>query len=304
MGTSHGHVHTLPTIDAPTVTLTPLIIRARDGYALRGVHFLPDSSPRAAILINAGTAIPQIYYAAFAAELASRGFAAITYDYRGVAASAPAVMRGFEATKIDWGRCDITGALDHLCQRHPEVPHFIFGHSVGGQLLGLVDAPERIDAVATYGTGFGYWGEISAPYKYYVWWMWYVGIPAITALCGYMPAALSGFGVDLPSGVVRDWARWGKRPSYFIPEIGDAPGFDNLTAPWRAFLATDDAVATPLNARRLHDCYRGTDIEEVRVDPADVGVQELGHVRFFSRKNRAAWEPVITWYEGQLAQRT
>src|SRR5262249_52982075 len=64
-------------------------IAARDGYALAATVFTPEGPPRGTVLVNSATAVPRRFYAGFAAYLAERGFACLTYDYRGVGGSRP-----------------------------------------------------------------------------------------------------------------------------------------------------------------------------------------------------------------------
>ena len=127
MGNSRGRVIKLPEIDRDDVQQRRVTISTRDGQLLEGVQYDPVSGAKAAILINAGTGIPQYFYASFAAYLASRGFGVLTYDYRGIGASAPRSLRGYEATKVDWGRLDFTAAFSRLEREYPEVPHYVFG---------------------------------------------------------------------------------------------------------------------------------------------------------------------------------
>ena len=62
-------------------------IAARDGYPLAATVFTPEGPPRGTVLINSATAVPRKIYRGFAAYLAGRGFAALTYEYRGVGGS-------------------------------------------------------------------------------------------------------------------------------------------------------------------------------------------------------------------------
>ncbi len=57
---------------------------ARDGYALACTVFAPQAAPRGTVLINSATAVPRKIYRAFATYLAEQGFAALSYDYRGI----------------------------------------------------------------------------------------------------------------------------------------------------------------------------------------------------------------------------
>src|ERR1700753_2609140 len=57
---------------------------AEDGYQLGATLFLPLGPKRHAVLINSATAVPRKIYRKFAGYLARRGFAVLTYDYRGI----------------------------------------------------------------------------------------------------------------------------------------------------------------------------------------------------------------------------
>lgn len=275
-------------------------IETPDGTRLAGTLFTPSHSPDATILMCSGTGIPRGFYHGFARFLARRGFAVLTFDFRGVAESAPDDLRGYQATKQDWARLDTSAALSWLAQRFPGLPSVVAGHSVGTQMLGLVDRPEDIDAVVSIASGFGYWGAMPRPYRYFVWSLWYLAIPFFARTLGYIPAKRLGLGEDLPAGVGREWARWGKRRAYFTSELAHQPGFARLQAPWLAVLATDDEIATRENSLPLYDLYPNSPLDLLELDPADHGMDEIGHLGFFSRRRRALWPQISSWLQQTL----
>jgi predicted alpha/beta hydrolase len=273
----------------------PVRVPALDGRRLAGSYFEPEGAPRGTVLLLSGTGIPKRFYAPFAAHLARRGFGTLTLDYRGIGESRPERWRGFEATKQDWARLDFSGGFDWLEQRLPGVPRLVFGHSVGGQLLGLMARPEAIDGVVTFGTSFGYWRHMEGAYGWMVGGLWYVAIPLLTRLFGYMPTSALGLGEDLPAGVAREWARWGRRRDYFTAELADRPGFASLSAPWLALYASDDPVATPANAEPMLALYPNADTRIETLDPTDHGHRSIGHLSFFRRAKSDLWPRVSDW---------
>ena len=94
---------------------------AADGYLLGATLFLPRAGARHhAVLINSATAVPRKIYRGFAAYLARRGCAVLTYDYRGIGDSRqravtgynqPKSLVGFKATMADWAALDVTAAV-------------------------------------------------------------------------------------------------------------------------------------------------------------------------------------------------
>ena len=79
------------------MTSGPIEFSAADGYALHGTLWSPDAPPRALVLIHPATAVPERLYAGFARFLTERGFAALTYNYRGIGASRPARLGALKA---------------------------------------------------------------------------------------------------------------------------------------------------------------------------------------------------------------
>jgi predicted alpha/beta hydrolase len=270
-------------------------VPALDGHRLEGSYFEPVGAPRGSVLLLSGTGIPRRFYAPFAGHLARRGFGTLTLDYRGIGSSRPERWRRFEASKQDWARLDFSGGFDWVERRVPDRPRFVVGHSVGGQLLGLMARPEAIDGVVTFGTSFGYWRHMRGAYGWMVGGLWYVGIPLLTGLFGYMPASALGLGEDLPAGVAREWARWGRRADYFIGELGDQPGFAALDAPWLALYAEDDEIARPANAAPLLDLYRNAETRVRTLVPADHGHDAIGHLGFFRRGKSDLWPLASDW---------
>jgi len=272
-------------------------VGARDGFTLQGTLFEPSGTSRAALLLAPGTGIPRGYYKGFAAALCGQGVTVLTLDYRGVAGSRPPRLSGFQASKVDWARLDLSAGFDFLKRVSPQGPRLVLGHSVGGQLLALMDQHTEVDAIFTYGTGFGYWGAVAGAYRYFVAGMWYVGVPLLTQVFGYLPAKRLGLGEDLPAGVARDWARWGRRRNYFTSELAHEPGFKAIRAPWRAVYALDDEIATADNVRAMLGLYPNAAIDIQYVDPVAWGYEGMGHVPFFSRAKLRAWRFVFDWLD-------
>nr|WP_247682360.1 hypothetical protein [Burkholderia sp. Tr-862] len=93
------------------MTPEPIEFSAADGYPLRGTLWSPDAPPRALVLIHPATAVPERLYAGFARFLTERGFAALTYNYRGIGASRPARLSALQARMRDWVELDVGAAI-------------------------------------------------------------------------------------------------------------------------------------------------------------------------------------------------
>ncbi|HAN84745.1 MAG TPA: alpha/beta hydrolase, partial [Micrococcus luteus] len=72
-------------------TSTLVRLRARDGFVLAARHLAPmttpPASPAGTVVIASATGVKATYYRRYAEFLASHGFHAVTFDYRGVGES-------------------------------------------------------------------------------------------------------------------------------------------------------------------------------------------------------------------------
>jgi predicted alpha/beta hydrolase len=114
-------------------------LRCDDGVELAAHWYepAPGRGPaRAVAVIHAATGVPQGFYRAFAQWLARRGYAVLTYDYRGIGLSRRGPIQAERATMRDWGRLDMSAALAAAARRRseggpagtPPLPLLLVGH--------------------------------------------------------------------------------------------------------------------------------------------------------------------------------
>jgi predicted alpha/beta hydrolase len=269
---------------------------ARDGYPLAATEFVPDGPARVAIVINSATAVPRRIYRGFATYLAERSFAALTYDYRGVAGSRPKSLIGFPARMRDWAALDVTAALEHVRARWPDVPLAAVGHSFGGQAIGLLPNNEVISRTLMIAAQAGYWRLFSPPENYRVLAMMNAG-RLVTHAFGYTPG-WTGIGEDLPKDVFLEWTKWVMSPRYFLddatlPELANFPRYHGAL---RAIGINDDPWATPPAIDLLLSAFTGTRPERIQVDPRALGGGPIGHFGFFRPHHRdTLWCDAADW---------
>ncbi|MBB6095276.1 putative alpha/beta hydrolase [Povalibacter uvarum] len=259
------------------------------------------SPPRGTVVIPSAMGVAQSYYGRFAEWLSTQGYCAITFDYRGIGRSAPSSLRGFEATIFDWAR-DCDAVIEFAKQRWPELPLFWVGHSLGGQLLGLLANRARIERVMTVATGNGYWLENSWPTRRFVWWMWYVAVPVATRLVGYFPGKRLRKVGDLPRGVIEQWRRWCLDREYVVGVEGEnvRASYSSVEMPMVCVSFTDDEMMSEQSVRSLHRLYSHAPIEYRRIAPRDIGVRRIGHFGFFRPQfEQTLWTMVPRWLEAQ-----
>ena len=155
----------------------------------------------------------------------------------------------------DWGLLDMRAALDAGAARAQGLPVVTFGHSVGGQFLGLLANHRLARAHVQIATSVGYWRWEHAPFRYLAWWFWRVHGPLMLALKGYIPTGGGWAGLPLPRGVYEEWRRWCLRPDHFGPDLATylaANVFAEIRAPLLSVGFTDDPIATRRTVEALN----------------------------------------------------
>ncbi|HHP7236846.1 alpha/beta hydrolase family protein, partial [Longibacter sp.] len=184
-----------------------LTIPACDGFLLSASCFGPDR-PDTVLVVAPATGVRRSLYRRMAEHLGQRGFAVITFDYRGTGGSRPDSLRGFEASMVDWAVEDLGGVIEWSSDRFPKAGRVVLGHSYGGCAVGLAPNAGLLDALVAIASPNAYWGYWPFPQRYGYAALWYAGMPALAHLCGYFPGRALGLGEDLPLGVALQWARW------------------------------------------------------------------------------------------------
>lgn len=264
---------------------------------LQGRLFLPPSPPRAAVVLNGATAVPQRFYQAFARWLAEeRGLACLTYDYRDFQTSAQAHPRHSSATMADWALGDQPAARAEMRRQLPGVPLWVIGHSLGGMLMPLQEGIDDIARMICVASGLVHHRDHPWPYQGLARLFWFGHVPLAARLLGYLPGRLTGFGPDLPAPAYWQWRRWCTHPQCFYPEIGTTlppPDWRRSGAPVDLVGLADDPVCPPVSVLKLAGLY-GQDAARFRLlQPADFGLDKVGHLGAFARRNRAIWPALI-----------
>jgi len=250
--------------------------------------------------------VEQAYYADFAHWLAAQGYWVVTFDYRGVGQSRPAAfrpsLRGFESDVLAWAQRDATALVDFMAERLGERPLLWVGHSLGGQILGLLDRPERIRAIVTVAAGSGYWRDYVPRLRRFAPALWFGIIPVALLLFGYFPGRRLGMIGDVPRGVMRQWRAWCLDPDYLfgVEDPAWRVTYARLRQPILSLSFTDDEYLSERNIASLHAFYAGAVREMRRLEPGDIGVDRIGHFGFFRRRHaERLWPQAHDWLVDQ-----
>jgi predicted alpha/beta hydrolase len=268
-----------------------------DGALLRGRIFRPKGVPRAALVLHGATGAPARFYRAFAEwAVAERDLAVLTYDYRDFGASLRRPMRGSRATLTDWGRHDQSAALATLARMYPDTPLWVLGHSVGGLWLGWHDAMKRVTRSITIGAGLTHVTDHPAHYRWKARAFWSPPVRLAARVAGYLPGRMVGLGADLPRGVYEDWRRWCLTPGWHLSDVGRTlplPDPHRVTGHLRMIAVSDDDLVPPVAVWRARALYPEAMKEQRVLRPGDFGLDNIGHIPPFQRRNAVLWPAIL-----------
>ncbi len=193
--------------------------------------------------------------------------------------------------------------IETLKVRLPDRPLFVVGHSLGGQLIGMIPNRDLIDGVVMVASGSGYWRDTAQNTPRTSLLMFHLLVPPLTALFGYFPGKTLRVIGNLPRGVIGQWRRWCLHPEYMIGVEGDSvrADFATLKTPMLLLSFTDDELMSAVSTESLHRFYANASIEHQRIAPSDLGVVRIGHFGFFRRHSEQTLWPLSTqWLEQRL----
>lgn len=272
-----------------------------DGRQLAARWFQPAHAPaRAVAVVNAATGVPQRFYRHFAAWLAQRGYAVLTYDYRGIGESRQGPLRAEPARMRDWALLDMPAALAEAA-RHRQgpagrpLPLLLVGHSFGGNAIGLADGFEQADALLGVAAQSGDWRHWRGRHRWVTHAFFHALLPAAAHLLGKAPGwVLGGSGAGLPKGVALDWARWGRRRGYLFtdPELAaHLPRYRQFRGPAHLWHISDDRSYGPADAvDALAAQFSAARVERPALDAAALNSGRIGHFGAFrAEPGRRIW---------------
>lgn len=278
---------------------TRIDITTQDGHRLVGHCYASRGPAKRALLLANAMGVPQRFYAKFAQWLSEQGMMVLTFDFRGQGESAPRSLKGFAADLDTWARYDLQAAVDWLQQHHPDLPKTFMGHSLGGQLFGMIRGHEAFDRMVTVASGSGYWRYNAAPLRYFVWLLWFVIAPVSMRVAGYFPGKRLRTVGDLPTGVMRQWRRWCLHPDYLGAE-GDTTRhtYAQVRTPITAVILEDDELIVPKGIRALYRLYANAPVRFEQLKPAALGLKRIGHFGYFhSHSAQTLWPRALRWID-------
>ncbi len=274
-------------------------IQCSDEFELGATLYEPIDL-KAAIMICPATGIRQRFYNSFATYLAENGYGVICFDNRGIGNSKNGSINDVNASLINWGRLDMTAVLEELKRKFPNTTYHLVGHSAGGQLVGLMDNAFELSSIFNFAASSGRIKNMPYPFRITATFFLNYFILISNFLFGKTNSQWVGMGEPLPKEVAAQWSRWCNGAGYCATGFGkeiDHHFYDELTIPSKWVYATDDGIANLKNVKDMARVFTKSKTEIVKLDPKELGLKEIGHMKFFSSKNKQLWKMALEWLD-------
>lgn len=272
--------------------------------ALSPTWFTPSGTPRAVLLIASAMSVRQDFYAPFGEYLCEQGFEVGTFDYRDAGFGARANPADSRITLLDW-RDDVDAMLGVAEARAAGRPILYCGHSLGGQLLGLLDRHPQIHAAMTVASGTGYWRH-NPKMTLQLLYLWFFAMPVYTRAFGYFPGRRVGKVGDLPREIALSWSAWCRHPEYLMGDVAmrAVAAYEKVTTPILSMSFTDDTYIPKPAVEQLHGWYRNAAVTRRHLAPVEAAARNIGHFGFFKLgRNHALWREVAEWLDARIDER-
>lgn len=278
--------------------LINLAITTDDGFELAATEFSPASSNGKGLIINGATGVVQKYYQAYAEFLCEQGFTVLTYDFRGIGGSKKSQPSSPAPTMLHWGQRDMDAVLSHFIERNPGLIVKGIGHSIGGQLLGVLPDNNRYQGFMGIASQHIYWKNWPVKDRPLTVAFFFGVLPIFYKLTGGLPKWVLG-AEYLPKQVARDWSRFGRKKAYIADPKGRPlrEGFHGYSGKMRLYAMADDKrFAPPSAVHQLEKLFKTADSEVKVLHPHDYEMKAIDHFGFFKKNmNKQAWHDSAAW---------
>jgi len=271
-----------------------------DQFAIAATTYTPTTEIKGAILIGPATGIKRQFYASFASFLAEKGYGVITFDNRGIGGSLIGNIRNVDASLQCWGEKDMPAAFEQLKKEFPNNNYHLVGHSAGGQLVGLMPNAMDFTSIFNFACSSGQLKNMSALGAAKAHFFMNFFLPLSNVFFGHAKSQWFGMGEPLPKAVAQQWRKWCNGAGYVKTSFGKTVHnhlYDDLSIPSMWVNAVDDEIAIDENVQDMLTVFTKMNAETLTLSPKDYALDEIGHMKFFSRKSQVLWTHALNWLE-------
>jgi len=280
--------------------LTETKITCVDQYTIAATIYTPKKKLKGAVLIGPATGIQRPFYASFAAFLAEKGYGVFTFDNRGIGDSLVGRVSESDASLQCWGEKDMPAVLEQMKTTFPNTKYHLIGHSAGGQLVGLMHNAKDFTSIFNFACSSGQLKNMNTAYAIKAHFFMNFFIPVSNKIFGHTKSQWLGMGEPLPKAVAQQWREWCNSEGYVKAAFGKTVHthlYDELSTPSMWVNAVDDEIAINENVEDMLSVFTKIGAEKLTLSADDYALDEIGHMKFFSRKSQVLWVHALNWLE-------
>jgi predicted alpha/beta hydrolase len=273
-----------------------ITIKAADGYPLSAIYFTPEGKSIGTLVISSATGVKKEFYSNFSSFLVQKGYTVLLFDYRGIGGSAPLNLKSMKSYIHEWGTMDMNAMVNFLVNEKGLTDIIWIGHSIGAQLVGLLDNHQHIRKVIAINAALGYWGYFPFPMKLVIWVLWYIIGPSLVKIYGYGTMRKIGWGEDLPKNVLLEWRQWCLSKNYyrsFLQKRLKTDKFYHFTRPITAIYTSDDFIANDKTVPLMMNFFPNAPREILKLYVKRYTPYKVGHTGIFRKKFKKDLWPVL-----------
>jgi predicted alpha/beta hydrolase len=283
-----------------THTTTESRVICADNVTLKATIYRPFHDIKGAILIGPATGIKRQFYAHFSKFLAENGYGVITFDNRGIGESLNGHINECDASLQCWGEKDMPAVFEELKRTFPQVKYHLFGHSAGGQLVGLMHNAMELTSIFNVACSSGQLKNMKKMSIIKAHFFMNMFIPLSNLFFGHTKSQWFGMGEQLPKPAAAQWRSWCNGEGYVKVAFGKTIHthlYNELSIPSLWINAVDDEIAIDENVSDMISVFSKLETETLTLSAEDYGLKEIGHMKFFSRRSKVLWKHALDWLE-------
>jgi predicted alpha/beta hydrolase len=280
-----------------------ITIIAPDGFPLSALFGEPERNARGTVVISAATGVRKEFYLNFARFLVENSYRVLLYDYRGIGESAAGDIKASPIYMHEWGTQDMNAVINYLTDTCGFKDIIWLGHSIGAQLVGLLEKRDYVSKVISINAALGYWGYFPYPMKIVVWLLWHIIGPLLINIYGYGVMKKIGWGENLPRNVILEWRSWCMSKTYYMDFLKHrlkASCFYNFTIPITAIYISDDYIANDKTAPLMKQFFPNAPYQLIKLDVSRYTYHKVGHTGIFRKRFAdALWPWLLQTIHGE-----
>lgn len=254
-----------------------------------------SKTTKAIVIILPATGVLQTYYAKLARFLQKNNYTVYTFDYGGIGKSKMKPLTKFDTSLSNWATNDIESVFKYINKLHPSKKINCIGHSLGGQLLGLVPSNKLINNIilaASPSNHYSFWDGFEKTKNFF---NWFVIFPFFTTFFKYFPSKFFMKMENLPKSMAKEFYTWSQENDYyFSSKINLKKYHYQIKNKLTSYSTVNDPYAPKKAVDWLTKKYSNATIIRKHLLPKNYNVKNIGHFGFFKQKfENTIWQEYL-----------